>query len=163
VTQARVKAVCASKRRVEPKTSVGQGEFRAGWGLVGDSHAGPPRPNRWQIALLAWEDTEQLNHAENLDAVPGSFAENLSTVGLDTARLRVGDRLRIGEEVVLEVEQLGKPPEIAHTFNFGGFSLLPHKGVFCGIVSGGVVKEGDPITVLPSTDLARISRSGPST
>jgi MOSC domain-containing protein YiiM len=150
VTQARVKAVCASKRRTEPKASVGQGEFRAGWGLVGDSHAGPPQPNRWQIALLAWEDTERLGLAENLDAVPGSFAENLSTTGLDTSRLCVGDRLRIGEEVVLEVEQLGKPPEIAHTFSFKGFSLLPHKGVFCGIITGGLVKEGDPITVLPS-------------
>lgn len=150
MTQARVKAVCASKLRNESKISVGQGEFQAGWGLVGDSHAGPPRPNRWQIALLAWEHTERLNHTENLDAVPGSFAENLSTIGLDTARLCVGDRLRIGEEVVLEVEQLGKPPEIAHTFNFKGFRLLPSKGVFCGILTGGLVEEGDPITVLPS-------------
>lgn len=150
MTQAQVKAVCTSKQRNEPKLSVGQAEFRAGWGLVGDSHAGPPQPNRWQIALLAWEHTEWLNQTENLDAVPGSFAENLSTTGLDTASLRVGDRLRIGEEVVLEVEQLGKPPEIAHTFHFRGFSLLPTQGVFCGILTGGPVKEGDPIIVLPS-------------
>lgn len=157
MTQAKIKAVCASKRRTEPKTSVGQGEFRAGWGLVGDSHAGPPRPNRWQIALLAWEDSEKLSREKDLDAVPGSFAENLSTVGLDTARLCVGDRLRIGEEVVLEVEQLGKPPEISHTFNFKGFSLLPTKGVFCGIITGGVVKEGDPITLLSIAGSERTS------
>ena len=150
MTEARVRAVCSSRRRIEPKVSVGRGEFRAGWGLVGDSHAGPPHPNRWQIALLAWEDSERLNAAENLDAVPGSFAENLSTVGLDTARLNVGDRLRIGDQVLLEVEQLGKPPEIAHTYNFRGFSLLPHKGVFCGIVQGGWVKAGNRITVLPA-------------
>ena len=148
MTQAKVKAVCASQRRIEPKVGLGQGEFRAGWGLVGDSHAGPPRPNRWQIALLAWEDTERLNQAENLDAVAGSFAENLSTMRLDTARLCIGDRLRVGEDVVLEVEQLGKPREIAHTFNFKGFSLLPHKAVFRGIVTGGLVKDGDPITIL---------------
>jgi len=150
MTQARVKAVCASGQRTEPKVSVGQGEFRAGWGLVGDSHAGPSQPNRWQIALLAWEDAERLSQEQTLDAVPGSFAENLSTVGLDTATLRVGDRLQIGKEVVLEVEQLGKPPEIAHTFSYKGFSLLPYKGVFCGIVAGGLVQEGDPITVLPA-------------
>lgn len=148
MTQSRVKAVCASAQRTEPKVSVGQGEFRAGWGLVGDSHAGPPVANRWQIAVLALEDTERLNREKNLDAVPGSFAENLSTVGLDTSALRVGDRLRIGAEVVLEVEQLGKPPEIAHTFSFKGFSLLPTKGVFCGIVTGGWVKEGDSIVVV---------------
>ena len=148
MTQARVKAVCASGKRTEPKVSVGQGEFRAGWGLVGDSHAGPPVPNRWQIAVLAWEDTERLNQEKDLDAVPGSFAENLSTVGLDTAGLRVGDRLRVGEEVVLEVEQLGKPPEISHTYSFQGTSLLPTRGVFCGVVTGGLVKEGDPIVVV---------------
>jgi MOSC domain-containing protein YiiM len=148
--QARIKAVCRSGRRVEPKRNMGQGELRAGWGLVGDSHAGPPRAGRWQISLLAWEDVEHLNQEFGLDAVPGSFAENLSTEGLELSGLRVGDRLKIGAEVILEVEQLGKPPEIAHTFSFQGHSLLPTKGVFCGIVVGGMVAAGDLLVVKPT-------------
>jgi MOSC domain-containing protein YiiM len=147
MTEARIKAVCRSERRTDPKTDVGRGEVRVDWGLVGDSHAGPPRPGRWQISLLAWEHVEQLNCEAGLGAVPGSFAENLTMEGLDTSRLRVGDRLRIGEDVILEVEQLGKPPEIAHTYSFQGHSLLPTVGVFCGVVAGGVIAVGDEILV----------------
>jgi MOSC domain-containing protein YiiM len=145
-----IKAVCRSDDRNEPKTNVGRGELRAGWGLVGDSHAGPPHPGRWQISLLAWEEVERASQAWGITALPGSFAENLSTEGLDTAGLRVGDRLRVGRQVVLEVEQLGKPPDIAHTYSFQGRSLLPIKGVFCGIVSGGTVAVGDEILLLSS-------------
>ena len=148
MNRARVKAVCRSERRADPKAGVGQGELRAGWGLLGDSHAGPPRPDRWQTSLLAWESVERLNREHGLDAVPGSFAENLTTEGLDTSGLKIGDRLQVGGQVVLEVEHLGKPPEIAHTYSFQGHSLLPTEGIFCGIVVGGPVAEGDTITVM---------------
>jgi MOSC domain-containing protein YiiM len=146
--RATIKAICRSERRTDPKQEVERGELRAGWGLVGDSHAGPPRPNRWQISLLAWEDIVRANQEHGLDAVPGSFAENLVTEGLDTAGLRLGDRLRIGEDVILEVEQFGKPPQIAHTYSFQGQSLLPTRGVFCGVLAGGMVEVGDPVTLL---------------
>jgi MOSC domain-containing protein YiiM len=152
VTTARIKAVCRSERRTDPKEEVGQGELRAGWGLVGDSHAGPPRPDRWQISLLAWEDIVQANRDHGLDAVPGSFAENLVTEGLETAGLRLGDRLRIGDEVILEVEQFGKPPHVAHTYSFQGQSLLPRQGVFCAVVAGGTVAAGDPVTLLATRE-----------
>jgi MOSC domain-containing protein YiiM len=144
----KVKAVCRSDRRTDPKVEVGSAELRAGWGLVGDSHAGPARPGRWQISLLAWESVERLVREVKLRALPGSFAENLSIVGLDTACLQIGDRIKIGDEVMLEVEQLGKPPEIAHTFSHQGYSLLPTEGVFCGVVAGGTVSAGDEIQVL---------------
>jgi MOSC domain-containing protein YiiM len=150
VSTARIIAVCQSRRRTEPKTNVGQGALRVGWGLVGDSHAGPPRPGRWQISLLAWESIDQANRDHGLQAVPGSFAENLTTQGLDTARLGVGDRLRIGDQVILKVQQLGKPPEISHTYSFHGHSLLPTVGVFCGVVVGGMVATGDQVALLPS-------------
>lgn len=141
----RIKAVCRSDDRNEPKIDVGCGELRVGWGLRGDSHAGPSHPGRWQISLLAWEDVERASRAWGIQAAPGSFAENLSTEGLDTATLQVGDQLQIGDEVMLEVEQLGKPPEISHSYSFQGHSLLPTKGIFCGVVAGGTVAVGDKI------------------
>jgi MOSC domain-containing protein YiiM len=146
---AEVIAVCVSEKRTEPKLNVGQAELRSGWGLMGDSHAGPPEPGRWEVSLLAWEDVQALNEREGLSAVPGSFAENLTTEGLDTSRLRVGDRLRVGEEVVLQVEHLGKPVEITHAYAFQGHSLLPTEGIFCGVVLGGTVSVGDAIEVVP--------------
>jgi molybdopterin adenylyltransferase len=143
-----VKAICKSEERTKPKENVGRAELQPDWGLVGDSHAGPRRPGRWQLSLLTWEDVEQANREYGLEAVPGSFAENLTTQGLDVSRLGVGDHLQIGEQVVLEVEQLGKPPEIAHTYSYKGHSLLPTRGVFCGVVVGGEVAAGDEITIL---------------
>lgn len=140
-------AVCRSQQRFDPKTDVGEGDVRAAWGLVGDAHAGRPRAGRWEISLLAWEEVEQLNRTQGLDAVPGSFAENLTTLGLDTASLQRGDRLHIGAEAVLEVEKRGKPPGIAHTYRFRGHSLLPSVGIFCRVVTGGPVRRGDPIRV----------------
>jgi len=144
----KIKAVCRSDERTQPKTNVGQGDLRAGWGLVGDSHAGPPRAGRWQISLLAWEQVDRLNREQGLSAAPGSFAENLTTEGLDTSGLKVGDRLQIGAQAILKVEQLGKPPEIAHTYSFQGRSLLPTAGVFCGVVAGGEAQVGDEIRVV---------------
>jgi MOSC domain-containing protein YiiM len=148
MTVAIVKAVCRSERMADPKADMGKGDLRAGWGLVGDSHAGPPRPGRWQVSLLAWESVARLNRDLGIGAVPGSFAENLTTEGLDTLKLQAGDRLKIGDQIVLEVEQLGKPPEIAHTYSFCGHSLLPTEGIFCGVVVGGTVVGGDEITVM---------------
>lgn len=145
----RVIAVCSSERRPEPKTNLGQGELRAGWGLVGDSHAGPRQPNRWQIGLLAWESVARLEREYGIEAQPGSFAENLTCRGLDLSGLRTGDHLAIGEHVVLEVEQLGKPSSVAHTYSYQGHSLLPTKGVFCGVLEGGPVAEGDVIRIVP--------------
>lgn len=146
-----LKAVCRSDERTKPKVDVGHGELRVGWGLVGDSHAGPPVLGRWEVSLLAWENVERLNREQGLAALPGSFAENLTTEGLDTAGLLVGDHLKIGERVILEVEQLGKPSDIAHTYSFQGHSLLPAVGVFCAVAVDGEVTAGDEILVLPQT------------
>jgi len=139
-----VVAVCASQQRGDPKVDVGAGELRANYGLVGDSHAGY---SEREISLLAIESIEQINCERNIGAVPGSFAENLTVQGLDLMTLRVGDRLRVGP-AVLEVVQIGKPPEIAHTYNFKGVSVLPRKGIFCRVVQGGHVSRGDLVEVV---------------
>ena len=130
MTNAKVVALCRSGRRIDSKTDVGRGELHAGWGLVGDSHAGPPEPGRWQISLLAWEKVERLNRSLGLGAVPRSFAENLTTIGLGAFRLQVGDRLRIGGQVVQEIQQLGKPPGERPHLQLQGAFAVAHRGGF---------------------------------
>lgn len=144
----RVVAVCRSARRTDPKVDVGEGELRPGYGLVGDAHAGL---SEREVSLLALESIERANREYGLTAVPGSFAENLTVQGLDLLSLRVGDRLRVGP-ALLEVVQIGKPPEVAHTYNFQGVSVLPHEGVFCRVLEGGRVVRGDPVYVLPKEE-----------
>ena len=138
-------AVCASQERALPTADIGQGELRAGYGLVGDAHAGL---GERQVSLLALESIEQANREHGIEARPGSFAENLTTLGLDLLALGVGDRLRVGP-ALLEVVQIGKPPEAAHTYSFQGVSILPRLGVFCRVLEGGRVARGDAIVAAP--------------
>jgi MOSC domain-containing protein YiiM len=123
---------------------VGEGELRAGHGLVGDAHAGL---SERQISLLAIESIERANREHGITAMPGSFAENLTTEGLDLGALKVGDRLRAGEAELIVV-QLGKPPEVTHTYNYQGVSILPREGVFCRVVRSGRARRGDEIAVI---------------
>jgi len=145
---------------MEPKVDIGQGELRRDHGLVGDSHAGLSQPfdspstglrtglrTSRQVSLLALESIERANWEHGIGAGPGSFAENLTTQGLDLLSLKAGDRLRVGK-ALLEVVQIGKPPDVAHTYNFHGVSVLPAEGLFCRVVEGGWVRRGDEIVRL---------------
>jgi len=144
---AHIVAVCQSQKRTEPKADVGEGELRAGHGLVGDAHAGL---SERQISLLAIESIERANREHGITAMPGSFAENLTTEGLDLGALKVGDRLW-AEEVELVVVQIGKPPGAAHTYNYQGVSILPREGVFCQVMRSGRVRRGDEIALISSS------------
>lgn len=141
---AHIVAVCQSQKRTEPKADVGEGELRAGHGLVGDAHAGL---SERQISLLAIESIERASREHGITAMPGSFAENLTTEGLDLGALKVGDRLRVGQAELIVV-QLGKPPGAAHTYNYQGVSILPREGVFCRVGRSGRVRRGDEIALI---------------
>jgi len=72
------------------------------------------------------------------------FGENVVTRGLDLAALGKGDRMLIGDEVLLEVTQVGKachnggcPIKTAT-----GDCIMPREGIFCRVVSGGEVRPG---------------------
>ena len=84
--------------------------------------------------------------AKGLDVKPGSFAENLTTRGFDLVSVKVGDRLRVGEEALLEVTQIGKE---CHTrcaiYNKIGRCTMPEQGVFARVIKGGTVSSGDSI------------------
>ncbi|MBN1921833.1 MAG: MOSC domain-containing protein [Anaerolineae bacterium] len=139
-------AVNSSTECTKPKTSVDAGELIAGYGLVGDAHAGL---SEREISLVTIENIEAANQRYGIQAGPGAFAENLTTEGLDASTLKVGDRLRVGP-TLLEVVQLGKPRTAAHTYNYQGVSILPNVGVFCRVIEGGRVVPGDSIEVLPA-------------
>ena len=141
-------AVCASQKRMDPKRDMGEGYLRQGYGLEGDAHAGL---SEREVSLLAWESIERLSKEHSVEAGPGDFAENLTTQGLDLVSLPLGARLRTGE-AVLEVVQIGKPPDAAHTYNFQGLSILPTEGIFCRVIEGGRVRKGDEIVVKSATN-----------
>jgi len=139
----KVVGVCVSQRRTDPKKNVGKGFLRKGLGLVGDSHAGPEK----EVSLLAIESLHKLYREAGVSAEPGSFAENITTEGIDLTSLPVRSQLQVGEARLIVV-QIGKDPSQSHTYRYQGYSLLPTEGVFCKVIESGNVKTGDPIRLL---------------
>jgi MOSC domain-containing protein YiiM len=139
-----VVAVSTSEVRTEPKRNHDRGRLIAGYGVEGDSHAGI---SEREVSLLGIEAIRALNQEHDAGAVPGSFAENITTLGVDLPLLTVGQRLKIGE-CMLEVVEIGKPLDEAHTYDFKGFSLLPTKGIFCRVLESGQVTRGDSICLI---------------
>ncbi len=82
------------------------------------------------------------------DVGPGDFAENLTTEGIDLASLPIGTEVSVGEEVVLEVTQIGKE---CHTkcaiYHQLGQCIMPEEGVFAKVIHSGLVRTGDEIKV----------------
>ena len=99
-----IEAVCVSDRRGIPKSAVSEIVLEKNHGIIGDAHAGPG--NR-QVSLLPRESIETVK-AVLPGLEDGAFAENVITAGVDLRALAVGSRLRLGDEVVLEVERLVK-------------------------------------------------------
>lgn len=139
----RVIGVCLGKRRSDPKQNVGRGYIRKGVGLVGDAHAGTEK----EISLLAEEAIEALRQRTGIVAPPGSFAENITTEGLELKRVPIGTEVKVGA-AVLKVTGIGKDPSAPHTYTFQGYSLLREEGVFCRVTKSGWVHVGDDVKIV---------------
>lgn len=139
----KVVGVCMSQRKSEPKMNVKKGFLQKGMGLVGDSHAGSEK----EVSLLAIESIRRINQDKGILAAPGSFAENITTEGIDLISLAIGFKLEIGN-AKLEVIQIGKDLSQPHSYNFQGYSILPKEGIFCKVIESGEVKVGDNIRLI---------------
>ena len=146
---AKIIAVCRSEKKGIRKENIGCGIFKGGFGLIDDAHS--DCHTHRQVSLLAMESINKMREM-GLNLVPGDFAENLTTEGLDLVALPLGTMLLVGEEVTLEVTQIGKE---CHTgcaiFKQVGKCIMPKEGIFAKVIRGGAVREGDPIQVEPLT------------
>jgi MOSC domain-containing protein YiiM len=139
----KVYAVCVGKKRSVAKERVKAGFIRAGHGLDGDGHAGL---GRRQISLLALERIMAVNGAHNLGAVPGDFAENITTTGIDWSAATSGSLIEVGT-VKLRVVERGKPEHGLNDYSYNGVALLAKEGIFAEVIESGYVIEGDAIGV----------------
>ncbi|MFC1967103.1 MOSC domain-containing protein [Chloroflexota bacterium] len=138
---ASVIAVCKSDKKGTRKEPVPQGLLREEYGLVDDAHADSGR----QVSLLATESIDKMR-GKGLELNPGDFGENITTAGLDLPSLPVGTRLRIGDEALLEMTQIGKECHKACAIRRQvGDCIMPSEGVFARVIKGGTVKPGDTI------------------
>lgn len=132
----KVIAVCKSKKKGISKEIAEQINLIKDLGVEGDAHAeGGIR----QVSLLAWERIEELNK-KGFNFKPGDFAENITTTGVNLSKLKVGTKLKAGEESILEISQIGK---VCHTkcaiFKKVGDCIMPSEGVFAKVIKGGKI------------------------
>jgi molybdenum cofactor synthesis domain-containing protein len=117
-------------------------------GIVGDAHSG-----NWhrQISMLAQEDVDRFSllDADNRKFLPGEFAENFTTRGIDYKKVALLDSFRIGD-VELEVTQIGKKchDDGCAIYVEVGKCVMPKAGIFTRVIKGGVIKNGDIINYI---------------
>ncbi len=146
----RVRSINVSKRKGTRKTPCDAAvTVIAHQGVADDAHAGD-----WhrQVSLLAWESIEKAR-ATGLDVMEGDFAENVTTEGIDLLALPLGTRVRIGNDVLLELSQIGK---VCHTkcaiYHLAGDCIFPREGIFFVALEGGAISVNDPVEVIALGD-----------
>jgi MOSC domain-containing protein YiiM len=140
----------------------------AGVGVEGDAHAGatvqhryvkrrdPQRSNLRQVHLMHRELFDRLRE-RGFSIDPGELGENITTNGIDLLHLGCGDVLAIGE-VRLRVTGLRKPcvqidrfqPGLLRELIGDGSEKNFLSGVMSVVESGGIVRPGNDVVVLPN-------------
>lgn len=143
---AKVIAINVSDTKGTIKHSIPIATLMVNFGIEGDAHGGT-----WhrQVSLL---DQSSVNRMISLGAkglVPGIFAENITTEGLELFTLPLGTKLRIGESL-LEVTQIGKEcHQHCQIYQQVGMCAMPIEGIFTRVLEAGKIEPGMEITVLP--------------
>ncbi|MFF9912192.1 MOSC domain-containing protein [Streptomyces sp. NPDC013457] len=129
-------------------------------GLAGDSvcdlrfHGGNDRA----VSAFAREDMDAWERELGRPLANGSFGENLTTLGLDVNGALIGERWRVGPEVVLEVTG-GRIPcrtfagfvgEKGWVRRFMGSAAGP--GALLRVIGPGAFTVGDPVEVVRRPD-----------
>lgn len=128
-------------------------------GLAGDTivdvrhHGGDDQA----VYAYAREDLDSWAVELGLELADGAFGENLTTTGLDVTGARVGERWRIGHDLVPQVTdprvpcgtfaarmaQLGRPGRGWQK----QFTLAGRPGAYLRVVAPGEIRSGDPVVV----------------
>ncbi len=145
--EGRLYSICIAAERGQLKHEVAEAQLIKDFGIENDGHAGD-----WgrQVTCLAWESVKTVNQEKNMQIGPGQFAENLLIEGLALSSVGIGGQLKIGNDAVLEVSQIGKEDHPSVVTRTLGVTLLPYEGLFCRVIAGGHIKKGDKVEVLPN-------------
>jgi MOSC domain-containing protein YiiM len=145
------------KRPVEgpvPVRAPGSKAEGLGSGLVGDhvgdrsSHGGDDHA----VYAYAREDLDDWEGVLGRSLSPGSFGENLTTLGLDVTGALIGERWAIGEDVELQITDPRIP---CSTFRgwmgtpgwLRTFTEAAKPGAYLRVLAAGSIAAGDRITV----------------
>ena len=123
-------------------------------GVEGDHHSGPinkhkktgdPEPNHRQVTVVSEEVVLDLNARLGIEIKPGDLAENVLVGGLgDLTQFEAGDRLELGDDVVLEVTGHNRPCDLIRKYHPDLVEEIAGKrGLATVVVVTGTVSAGD--------------------
>jgi MOSC domain-containing protein YiiM len=131
----------------------------AGSGLAGDTicdlrhHGGDDQA----VYAVAREDLDEWERELGRTLGNGAFGENLTTTGLDVSGARIGERWRIGPDVVLEVTS-GRIPCLTFQGHVGEekwvkrFTVKAATGAYLRVIVPGEVRAGDAVEIVHVPD-----------
>ncbi|WP_058046783.1 MOSC domain-containing protein [Streptomyces roseifaciens] len=126
-----------------------------GSGLAGDEivslrhHGGDDQA----VYAFAREDLDRWEQELGRPLPNGSFGENLTTTGLDVNGALIGERWRIGADLVLEVSAPRIPCRTFATWLgeagwIKRFTQEAAPGAYLRVIEPGEIRAGDPVTVV---------------
>ncbi|MFL1900922.1 MOSC domain-containing protein [Streptomyces tauricus] len=130
-----------------------------GSGLTGDAvcelrhHGGDDQA----VYAFAREDLDDWERELERPLSSGMFGENLTTEGVDVSGAKIGERWRVGSEVVLEVTS-GRIPCLTFQGHLGEkgwvrrFTRKGASGAYLRVIEPGEIRAGDPIEIVHRPD-----------
>jgi len=126
-------------------------------GLDGDGvgspqhHGGPDQA----VYVYGADDYEWWNDELGQALSPGTFGENLTIEGFRSAELAIGDRLRIGDDLVLEISAPRIPCGTLAARMLDGafvkkFRAAQRPGAYTRVITIGSVQKGNSVTAVPA-------------
>ncbi|MER5225126.1 MOSC domain-containing protein [Streptomyces flaveus] len=128
-------------------------------GVAGDAvcHTRHHGGDHQAVYAFAREDLDDWERELGRTLASGAFGENLTTEGLDVSGAKIGERWRIGSEVVLEVT-CGRIPCTTFQGHLGEkgwvrrFTRKGAPGAYLRVIEPGEIRAGDPIEIMHRPD-----------
>ena len=107
------------------------------------------------LYIYSGEDYAWWKQQLKMDIPPGMFGENLTITDFHSGELKIGDRLRIDNDVELEITAPRVPcSQFATKMNDSGFAkkfvAAKRPGAYARVISGGIISEGSQIRWFPT-------------
>ena len=127
----------------QPMKTVDSANVITGFGIEGDNHATSETPRRFRQILLMDEET-----LEGFGLAHGQIRENVTTAGFDLSALERGQKVTLGDDVVLEITGGCDPCQFIDDIRDGLRAEMEGKrGMLAWVTDGGTIKKGDPISL----------------
>ena len=138
----KIVSIAISRKKGTIKKCIDQAELIENHGIKGDAHAGD-----WhrQLSFLAAESIEKAGTSD-FELTFGDFAENIATIGIDWKTMKVGQRVKLGTNALIEITQIGKECHKKCAIYYRtGDCIMPKEGVFAKVLKGSLIKVSDSI------------------